>query len=349
MRALLLFVVLTAGAALRATSLLPPALRRDMAARSRPTPLRHVRFGSYARLFVKDESVNDTGTFKDRLARAAVLRYRSADVIATISYGNTALSLGRALAEARGQGLTDARLVVFVPTGYDTWTLGPSSKGTAIESADLFRELRTMATVLEVDLGKSILDDFALRQLAAESGVSGNRFVNVTEGLDVPAYVGIIEEAVAELGRAPDVCVVPFGAGILCNEIRDYLSLDCNNCQVVPISVPRPNSVARMLYGPIWVDCEQLARDGVAMSRHCTPDRTGAARSPYPVHAVSEEEIMMGIDLAAKAQISAEPSGAVGFGVLRRLPSLVPGLDARRDTVLLINTGNAIDAWLGQR
>lgn len=114
---------------------------------------------------------------------------------------------------------------------------------------------------------------------------------------------------------------------------------------MVPLSVANPDSLARMLHGPIWLDTEQLGRNGIALSRHRSPDRTGATREPYSVYEVSEGEIRLGLEIARLEGLSAEPSGVVGLGVLHRLEELVPGLRREEDLVLVINTGNGIDGF----
>jgi threonine dehydratase len=296
-------------------------------------------FSGFQRLYVKDESVQPNGTFKDRLsvcAKDVVPRHAT---IAAISYGNTAISLCRVLAG-------DAReLVIFIPSDLPSWHLGPSSTGRTLDGATLRREIERFAIVIELDLAAGVYDDDALATIAHRHGACGSPFVNATEGLSVPAYVPIIEEIHRQLGRLPDVCLVPFGAGILCNEIRDYVDRLESQCEVIALAVASPSSIARMLYGPIWVDVDELRLRGVAMSRHRSPDRTGALRRSYPVYAVTDDEIRVGLKRAGEAKVSCEPSGAVGLGVLDRLPVLVPSIDSEHSVVVAINTGNGIDGF----
>lgn len=98
-----------------------------------------------------------------------------------------------------------------------------------------------------------------------------------------------------------------------------------------------------MLYGPIWVDSGQLLNDGVAFSRHSSPDRTGLARLPYAVYHVTEAQIEGGLAIARERAISAEPSGSAGLGFLDALETIDPAYDPERSSVLVINTGNGID------
>jgi len=294
-------------------------------------------------LFVKDESVHPTGTFKDRLANAAFQRYPPGTTFGAISYGNTAISFARAIREAADADIK-YRFVAFVPQDLSEWELGPSSQGSHLSGSQILELLSTYATVVPIDLSQKIFDEEDLFERARASDSIVSELVNVTEGLDEPAYVGIIKEAVEQLGFVPDCCLVPFGAGILCNEIIGFLG-PSNADSVIPLSVPNQNSPARMLYGPIWVDTERLRREGVALSRHCPSDHSGSMREPYRVRAVNEKQVMRGISCAKKVGLSAEPSGSVGLGVLDMLPNWVEGFDPKQHSVLVINTGNAIDAF----
>jgi threonine dehydratase len=308
------------------------------------TPLRKLpHLAGIENLFVKDESVHPTGTFKDRLTNAALQRYPPGTTFGAISYGNTAISFALAIREA-GAANSQYRFVAFVPQDLPKWELGPSSQGAHLSGAQILEFLSIYATVVPIDLSRKIFDEEDLLERARASDSTVRDLVNVTEGLDEPAYVGIIREAVEQLGFVPDYCLIPFGAGILCNEIIDFLGPE-NADSVIPLSVPNRDSLARMLYGPIWVDTERLRRNGVALSRHCPTDHPETMRKPYLVRAVSEEQVMRGLARAEKTGLSAEPSGSVGLGVLDMLPNWVEGFDPKQDSVLVVNTGNAIDAF----
>lgn len=309
---------------------------------SHTTPLIHLEgFEGCTNLFIKDESVNPNGTFKDRLSSRALDRYGADVTFGVISYGNTAISLSRAISQDSLHRAVE--LVVFVPRNFENWSLGPSNQGTYLSGKTILEELKLSSTTVSVELDRELRDS-DLHSLAKAAGLTGSRFVNITEGLDIPAYVDIIIEVIAQLGRPPDVCVVPFGAGILCNEIKDYLNR-LGHGVVVPISVASPTSLARMLYGPMWLDIELLRETGITSSRHRSPDRTGAERQPYPVFLVSEDEILNSLELTKRVGISAEPSGSAGLGILNRLNEICPSIDRERDTIVVINTGNGIDGF----
>ncbi len=310
-----------------------------------PTPLYRVRsVRAFSRLFVKDESANLCGTFKDRLSARAVAEAPRDTTFAVISYGNTAVSLAREIWRTNEQLGSQHRLMVVTPHQWSSWILGPASTGSSLAAGDVLAWLSKRATVVELDLSEQLLDDAALRDLAGWVGLPTERFSNITEGLDVPAYVPIIEEAVDQIGSVPDVCLVPFGAGILANEVHDYLRA-CGHGVLVALTVAEQDSPARMLYGPLWVDHHLLIQEGRSWSRHRSPDRAGRRRDPYPVWRVSRDEVTEGVTFAAWEGLSAEPSGAVGFGVLNRLPEMVDGYDPSTSVTLVINTGNGIDGF----
>lgn len=305
------------------------------------------RVGRHAQVFLKDESVHPTGTFKDRLSSAAIASSNRSVLFGSISYGNTAVSFARACAKVPW-----ANFVAFVPPDFATWTFGPSSTGNFVTGRDFVEKIRSYGSaVLEADLSRAILGDDELSRLAFDAGLlNGKNFVNVTEGLESPAYGPIASEAIEQLEAPPDICVVQFGAGILANEIRDVFARVSSQTVVVPISTPEPRSLARMLYGPIWLDVSSLKVTGVGMSRHASPDRTGTSRDPYAVYMVSESQIACGLRIARDFGISAEPSGSAGLGFLDALEMVVPKYDPEADRVLVINTGNGIDrlAELGE-
>ena len=309
--------------------------------RDKVTPLRLVEnVGGHGPIWIKDESVHRGGTFKDRLAEGSIKEYRTGAVFGSISYGNTARSFTLACREH-----PSADFVAFVPSGFDLWELGPSTSGRIVRGEEIRSELRALgAHVIEINLGAQYWSDGALAALAkAHGALDGRPFVNVTEGIHRPCYAAIFTEALEQLPEAPRVCICQFGAGILANEGLDVFEKQSTGTAVVAVSTPDPQSIARMLYGPIWVDVQPLESAGVALSRHASPDRTGAERRSYPVYRISEAEVRNGVDVAAVLGLSAEPSGAAPLGFLDRLDDIVEGYRRGVDSVLVINTGNGLD------
>lgn len=307
-------------------------------------------------LFTKDETENPNRTFKDRLAYEAVRPVMEAinlnqnfvrTTFGSISYGNTAYSMGYYASalntEAKGKIIN---VVSFIPPSLKDKNFGPNTEGQFVPPKTYLRKIFngfSDADYIEIDLTKQIYSSGDLERIAQAKGFVADEFVDVTEGLDRPAYVNIIVEAIEQqLKSAPDYVIVPFGAGILCDEIIDYVTDNQLSTKVIPVSSGDPNTIAVMLYGPIWVDTKSLLEKGSAMTRHKIPDKKGRSRKQYRVYHVADEEIVDAMKILRQTGISAEASGASGFALLPRLKKIDPDFDLQKHSVLVINTGNGL-------
>src|SRR5262245_21326828 len=135
--------------------------------RVEPTPLLRLEgISAYRNLFVKDESVQINGTFKDRLSRMALERYAKDTTFGVISYGNTAISLARSVADSGSSN----HPVVFLPNDFNKWMFGPSTTGATVSGRKIIEELRELANVVSIDLSSRLLTDADLLEAATRSG-----------------------------------------------------------------------------------------------------------------------------------------------------------------------------------
>lgn len=307
-------------------------------------------------LFVKDETKNPSHTFKDRLAYEAVRPIMEAisvgkkftkTTFGSISYGNTAHSIGRYISILNHEASEKVvSAISFIPPSLKEKHFGPNTEGQLIPGKAFLRKMFIDfedANLIEIDLSKQTYRSEDLELVAQEKGVVLDRFVDITEGLDRPAYVNIIIESVErQLQSVPDYVIVPFGAGILCDETIDYINDHRLPTKVIPVSSGDPSTIAVMLYGPIWVDSRSLLENGSAMTRRKVPDKKNRSREQYIVYHVADKEIVDAMKILTTTGISAEPSGASGFAILPRLGKIDPGFDPLEDSVLVINTGNGL-------
>jgi threonine dehydratase len=317
------------------------------------TPLIPVKnFFGVKSLWVKDEVQNPTHTFKDRLAYEMVRPMAeefysgvmpSPKTFASISYGNTAKSMGTyvsALNKLVGKRV--AKAIAFIPPSLEKKTFGPDTEGRTMSAEHVVENLKKDCAILPIDLEKKIYRSKDLENLAVEHSAVFGEFIDITEGLDRPAYVNIIIEAIEQqLKYSPDYMIVPFGAGILCNEIIDYINDHKLHTKVIPVSSGKPDTIAVMLYGPIWVDTKSLAKNKWGWTRHEETDKKGRKREPYKVYHVEEEELLAAMKELKKRGLHAEPSGASGFAVLPRLSQIEPTFDPKKHSVVVINTGDS--------
>lgn len=318
------------------------------------TPIAHKPnlFG-VANLYIKDETQNPTHTFKDRLAYEMVRptleaiqnnREHKKITFSSISYGNTAFSMGyyaQKINELAGQEVVKA--VAFVPPTLKDKTFGPDSENKQVSGKEVINKIAETCQIIDIDLKKQIYRSNDLEEIAKEHNVVLDEFIDITEGLDRPAYVNIIIEAVEQqLKFVPDYVIVPFGAGILCNEIIDYVKDNNLKTKVIPVSSGDPDTIGIMLYGPIWVDTESLLRDGKGMTRHDLPDKKGRTRDQYLVYHVTDDEMRSAMTEMKAAGMIAEASGASSCAIISRLKEIDPGFNPDTHTVLAINTGDGL-------
>ena len=186
-------------------------------------------------LFMKDETKNPTHTFKDRLAYEMIRPIIelvnnnskfNKTTFGSISYGNTSFSMGYycdLLNKAVGKEIVKA--LAFIPPEIIKKPFGPNTEGTKIDVSNVLEEVKKTCEIVEIDLEAKIYREEDLREIAKENKKILGEFIDITEGLDRPAYVNIIIEAIEQqLKEEPDYVIVPFGAGILCNEIIDYVN-----------------------------------------------------------------------------------------------------------------------------
>lgn len=319
------------------------------------TPIVKIELPLYGakHVLIKDETKNPTYTFKDRLAYEMVrplfeqLQRGEEPTVMTfgsISYGNTAKAMGYYVSELNKlAGKEIARAIAFVPPRLSKKVFGPDTEGRIVSAKTIFEDIEKACTIVPIDLSKKIYRSDDLEELAREHNAVVGEFIDITEGLNRPAYVNIIIEAVEkQLDSAPDYVIVPFGAGILCNEIIDYVNDKKLHTKVVPVSSGNPDTIAIMLYGPIWVDTEKLESEGKALTRHEPIDRKGRKRDQYMVYNVSDKDICDSLSELRKVGIAAEPSGASGIALLKYLRDIHPEFNTDKHSVLVINTGNGL-------
>jgi len=293
---------------------LAPELRVDLGAGW--TPLRRApRLGDalgLSDLWVKNDTVNPTGSFKDRVVSVAlsVARVFGFDTVACASTGNLA---GAAAAAAAAAGM---RCYVFVPRD--------------LETAKIVSAAAYGATVVAVDGSYDQTNRLCVEIAEAYPWA----FVNVSlrpyyaEGSKTLAF-----ETAEQLGwTLPDHVVVPIASGALLTKIRQGFE-ELAEAGLVQPSMVRVSGAQATGCSPV----SQAFREGsdeIHPQRPATIARSLAIGDPadgaYALSAVretkgaiedvSDEEIREGITLLARTEgIFAETAGGVTIAALRRL------------------------------
>ncbi len=236
-------------------------------------------------VFIKDETVQPTGTWKDRRSRLIIERALAANVnhLVLITSGNAGYSLAH-LAEN-----TPLRVTIIVDQHL------PEVIQQKLESV--------CDRVLRVDLNSKVLSSDEVISLARES--ADETIWDVTNGFE-DAYASIIDE-LADL--APDVIFCPVGSGEAFVGLANAIEARSSTTKLIGVTPSSASSIADKLTTP-WSPY--------------TPRILELIATKHQLLRVSEEEIANAYN-EAKTIINCEPSSAIvfaGFAQLKLSPDV---------------------------
>jgi threonine synthase len=286
-------------------------------------------------LWVKNDTLNPTNSFKDRPVTVALTKAREFGykTVACASTGNLANAVG---AHAARAGLAS---YVFVPADLEPAKIIASSVyGTVVPVAGTYDDVNRLCAELE--------------------GTYDWAFVNVNlrpfyaEGSKTLAY-----EVVEQLGwKAPDHVVVPIASGALLTKIKKGFE---ELWQVGLLEEPASVRVS----GAQAEGCSPVAAAFAQERDHITPQRPSTIAKSLAigdpadgyyaleavrqtggsVAAVSDEEIISAVGrLAQTTGIFTEPAGGVTVAALQRL--VAEGVITRDERVVIYITGHGLKA-----
>lgn len=245
-----------------------------------PAPRLSAELG--ARVHLKCEGLNPTGSFKDRGMAVAVGRAAAAGVhtVVCASTGNTAAS---AAAYAARAGL---RAVVLTPQG-------------ATASAKRAQARAAGARVLEV---QGTFDD-ALRCCTELAQRDGFALVNSVNPDRIDGQKTVAFELVDELGAVPDVVALPYGGG--------------GNLTAVAKGFAELGEEPRLVGGEAKKRSTTWA-SAIRIGEPVHADEVAALN--VETVALPEEELHRAwLDLARREGVFCEPASAAGLAALRRV------------------------------
>lgn len=310
-----------------------PATARPVTLGEGGTPLIEAE-GFGAKLWVKFEGANPTGSFKDRgmTVGVTVARHLGARVVVAASTGNTASSMAAYAARA---GLAS---VVVLPKG-------------GVARGKLFQAALHGAYVVEVEGPFDKAMDLVL-SVAERRGIPAyplNSFNPVRlEGQKTLAY-----EIVDALGHVPDYVVVPVGNGgniaAIWKGFKELASWGLADSTPVMVGVqaegaaPLANAWRRGLSSPIWVDRPETVASAIRIGRpvNWLKALKAVSESGGRFVAVGDGEILEAQKLLARrVGVGVEPSSAAAFAGMLRL--VEEGYVGPGDEVVVVATGHAL-------
>ena len=300
------------------------------------TPLVRVDYHKYdSHLWVKDESICPTGTFKDRLAwkyvqsNSEVVPCGPDIVLASITLGNTMRSFAYAVRSGMPVGRQPKLFAIF-PAGFSKRRIGPNARGVSYDGSRIIDLLRRESVAcVEHPLSEGFLGQIELETLAHQSCDSFRQLFNISNGIGTPAYKQILIEALDEMPVPPDFILVPVGAGVLFLEFVEVVRERRLNANVIGVTVKEANSFADKIYGLYSPFYQQIALSGIATYEN-DARFTVECIEDSAIRSVRERGLPEGFE-------SAEPSSWAALVPLITSPHKFTGKN-----VLVINTGNGL-------
>lgn len=292
------------------------------------TPLLHARrLGAElrcARLYLKVEGMNPTGSFKDRGMVVAVVKAleRGATFIVCASTGNTAAS---AAAYAAAAGL---RCAVILPAGH----VAPGKLAQALAYG-----------AVTIPVAGSFDQALDLVKMVVEA--TGAELVNSVNPFRLEGQKTAAFEICDELGRAPDVLALPVGnAGNITaywQGFREYQAI--GRVDALPAMWGfQAEGAAPLILGHVVEQPETVAT-AIRIGNPARGEQALAAarESKGGLWAVSDEEILHAYRaVAALEGVMCEPASAAPVAGLRRL--VREGMDLSHSTVVVVLTGSGL-------
>lgn len=301
------------------------------------TPTYQIEVPGFSNVWLKDESVNPTGTHKDRMAWEIVVTYRDFLLakqrgqtqgplphMSIISSGSAAMAIQTQLAYYRLpslRALVDSHIAPIVCKTLE-------EIGCEIYKTDLTKKPLSWQDILLMTNNPEGFDI-----------TSGDALDPTTRFYDWLSYEII--------NSSPDYCFLPFGTGNLYENLlnvnrREVTSQNhdrrfrgdmgiLRHCNFLGATTSNPQSQADKLYSPhlpfVHLD-EQWSRL-YRYAGYCGPLSN--------VYAVKENLLTKAMQLAESQGITCEPSGIAGLALLLQMKDQIPATKK----ILIVNTGKA--------
>lgn len=298
------------------------------------TPTYKIQVPGFSNVWLKDESVNPTGTHKDRMAWEMVVTYRDFLLakkrgqikaplprLSLISSGSAAVAIQSML---RKYNLPS--LKVLVDFNLDRSAVRSMEKiGCEVYEADLSKKSLHWKEILTITHNQNGFD------------ITSNEAPDVsTRYYDWMSY--------EILNSSPEYCFIPFGSGNLYENIlninKKEVSTDMHDprltgnidilrrCNFIGATTNNPHSKADKLYSPHlpFVHYDEQWIKFYRFAGFCGYDSN--------VHLIKEEFIDEALSIARNQGISCEPSGIAGLGLLLQMRKSIPD-----KKILVVNTG----------
>ncbi|MFA4873360.1 MAG: PLP-dependent lyase/thiolase [Patescibacteria group bacterium] len=299
------------------------------------TPTCKIKVPGFSHVWLKDESVNPSGTHKDRMAWEIVVTYRDfllakkrgqihgpLPQMSIISSGSAALAIQMML---RKYHLPNLKVLVDSNLDPEVYS--------ALKKID--------CELYETDLGKRPL---AWSEILTLTHNPNGFDITSSDALDPTTrfYDWMSYEI---LNSSPDYCYIPFGTGNLYENILNINKREVTTnqhdprfrgnikilrqCNFIGATSNNPKTKADKLYSP-HLPFVHYSEQWIKLYRYagfCGPDSD--------VLLIKESYLDKAIELAHSQGVNCEPSGIAGLAVMLQMKGTLP----RNKKMLIVNTG----------
>ena len=300
------------------------------------TPTYKIDVPGFSNVWLKDESVNLTGTHKDRMAWEMVVTYRN-------------FLLSKKSGQIKG-GLPRMSIISFgstaiaIQTQFNKYNLPPlkvltDSDFIGKENLNAIKQLG--CETYETDLSKKPL---SWREILILTHNQDGIDITSSEALDPTTrfYDWLSYEII---NNSPDYCFIPFGTGNLFENVLNINKKEVSTktrdprfkgkanilrkCNFLGATSSNPRTKALKLYSP-HLPFVHYDEQWIRLYRYagfCGPESN--------VHLIRENYLDKAIDLAEKQNINCEPSGIGGLALMLQVKDKLP----KNKKMLIVNTG----------
>lgn len=296
-----------------------------------------IKIPEFSNVWIKDESTNNSGTHKDRMAWEIVVTYRE-------------------LLAAKKQTKTNDPLPAMS-------LISSGSAATAVQLMLKKYKLPNLRVLVDINIDQAIVSSLekigceVYKTDLAKKPLNGQEILHMTNnstGFDITSsdaldpttrfYDWMSYEIINE---SPDYCFVPYGTGNLYENILNINKLEVSgqskdrrfrgdvetlkNCNFMGATTSNPTSKADKLYSPHlpFVHLDEQWLKIYKKSHYC------GRRSN--VFAIKENCLDAAIKLAKTDGVNCEPSGIAGLALLLQLKNKID----KDKKILIVNTGKS--------
>ncbi|HLD62461.1 MAG TPA: PLP-dependent lyase/thiolase [Candidatus Norongarragalinales archaeon] len=299
------------------------------------TPTFKIKVPGFSDVWLKDESVNPTGTHKDRMAWEMVMTYRDFLLskkrgqlrgplpnMSIISSGSAAIAIQSML---RKYGLPNLKVLADI-------RLNPKILAVVKKIG---------CEVFETDLSKKA---FSWNEILSLTNNKGGFDITSSQALDPDTrfYDWMSYEL---LNNSPDYCFIPFGSGTLYENILNVNKREISTkspdprfkgdisvlrkCNFLGATTNNPRSKADKLYSP-HLPFVHFDEQWISMYRYA-----GFCGHESGVFLLEEKYLDEALTLAEGQGVNCEPSGIAGLALMLQLKDKLP----KNRKMLVVNTG----------